>query len=96
MSPYIISQKDTVRLKVIAIESRTFTDLNYIHLYYYKTRIVSVEGELYYTPYGRLEFIGMVGQYEFIDGQVYEIRYKPVRKNQRGINHFVEAKELTA
>lgn len=79
---------------MIAMDSKTFNDLNYIRLYYHKTKLVSIEGELYYIPYGKLEFIGMVGQFEFIKGQVYEVRYKPIRRNVRGINHLVEVTEL--
>jgi len=78
------------------MDSKTFHDLNYIRLYYHRTRLVSVDGKLCYAPEGKLEFIGMVGQYEFVKGQTYEIRYKPIRRNVRGINHLVDVTELIA
>lgn len=81
-------------MKVIVIESRKFIDLNYIRLYYYKTRIVSVDGELYYIPYGKLKFIGMLGQYDFIEGQAYKVQYMPSRKNMNALNHFIDATKL--
>ena len=81
-------------MNVIAMESKTFTDLNYIRLYYYKTRIVSVEGEMYYVPIGRKQFIGMLGQYDFEYGQVYQIQYVPSRKNMNALNHFIDANKL--
>lgn len=90
----MVPPRGVVNMNVIAMDSKTFTDLNYIRLYYYKTRIVSVEGELYYVPYGKLKFIGMVGQYDFIEGQAYEVQYMPIRKNMNALNHFIDATEL--
>ncbi len=94
MAPSLMPRRGAIEMNVIAMESKTFTDLNYIRLYYYKARIVSVEGELYYVPYGKLEFIGMLGQYDFDYGQAYEVQYMPSRKNMNALNHFIDANKL--
>lgn len=94
IGPFLIPEKETFKMKIIAMDSKTLHDLNYIRLYYHKARLVSIDGKMYYVPQGRLEFIGMTGQFEFTKGQVYEIRYKPIRRNVRGINHLVEVTEL--